>query len=563
MEESPAKGIETLDLGPSKADLKAIKDVIGAFLIVMRNYAFYPEEHPICQESITNVRTFMDAFLSNHDNLRLDVEKDRLVFRDEIVHQADPGEDNLGFLLFRDGIRWLEFEKGLKTEEISGFVKILNKYRLAQEDAEGDLVTALWEADFPSLKYKAVDIYWDAEPLIDLSLIRPRAEEDHDVVEVQEEEEVVHLALPKMDSVLWKLTPEEMRQLREMIREEEKRDSMEDVLDMVLVILKDQRKEEDLAAVLEFLRDEFRDTLAQGEFRFALEFLTAIHESRRYFERDRPWGLPLLDHFFVGISSGKVLGALTQISPSLDMLDSDQMELLRHLLLLLSPAAILALGPMLLKIRSSSTQRQFMEIIGILAKRDIRPLERLLRRREEFMVQRLIDILGHLEGKKPTQILLKMVRHPSQRIRGRALMFLLDRNPKFLKKLFPFIEDPSSSIRQLMLERLGETKSKMAESLLLDYVQQQSVQRKDRQHLLACYKALGQCGSSDSLPVLRSALLSRGWMPGFARSVHRQGAAIALMEMGTQEANDILEKTGRSFLPGVRRAYRRAKEAST
>ena len=98
--------------------------------------------------------------------------------------------------------------------------------------------------------------------------------------------------------------------------------------------------------------------VVRGASAISLEFLTAIHESRRYFERDRPWGLPLLDQFFVGISSGKVLGALTQISPSLDMLDSDQMELLRHLLLLLSPAAILALGPMLLKIRSSSAQRQ-------------------------------------------------------------------------------------------------------------------------------------------------------------------------------------------------------------
>ena len=237
------------------------------------------------------------------------------------------------------------------------------------------------------------------------------------------------------------------------------------------------------------------------------------------------------------------------------------MELLRQVLLMLSPAAILFLGPLLLKIRSSSAQRQFMEIIGILAKRDIRPLERLLRRPEEFMVRRLIDILGHLDGKKPTQILLKMLRHPSQKMRERALMFLVDRDPRLLKKLFPFIEDPSNGIRQLMLDRLGQRRSKVAETLLLDYLQQRSVQRKDRQHLLACYRALGKCGSSHSIPFLQDLLLSQGWIPGFARSTHRQGAAMALMEMGTQEAKGILEKTSRSLLPGVRGAYRRAKEA--
>ncbi len=561
MEESAVKGVESLDLGPSKAELKALKDVIGSFLIVMRNYAFYPEDHPICRESIANIDHLLKAFLGNHESLRLDVEKDRLLYREEIVYQADPGEDNLGFLLFRDGIRWLDFQKEIKTEEIAGFVKTLNKYRLAHDDAEGDLVTALWEADLPNIRYKAVDIYWEAEPLIDFSLMRPRDEAQPQAVPPEEARE--EAPLPSTEKILWKLSPEEMRQLRVMIREEERRDSMEDVLDMVLVILKDQRKEEDLAAVLEFLQEEFRDTLAQGEFRFALEFLTALHESRRYFKRDRPWGLPLLDHFFVAISSAGVLGALTHITPSLDMLDSDQMELLRQVLLLLPPAAILALGPMLLKLRSSGTQRQFMQIIGILAKRDIRPLERLLRRREEFLVQRLIDIVGHLEGKKPTQILLKMVRHPSQRIRERALMFLVDRDPRLLKMLFPFVEDPGEAIRQLMLQRLGQGRSKLAESLLLEYLERRQYKLKDRQHLLACYRTLGRCGSAQSIPFLRGLVLSRVWIPGFTTSIHRQGAAMALMEMGTQEAEEILEKAARSLLPGVRRAYRKAREVST
>jgi len=47
-------------------------------------------------------------------------------------------------------------------------------------------------------------------------------------------------------------------------------------------------------------------------------------------------------------------------------------------------------------------------------------------------------------------------------------------------------------------------------------------------------------------------------MPGFGRFIHRQGAAIALMEMGNDEAKEILEKASRSLSPPIRRACRKA-----
>jgi len=552
----------SLEEGPTPEELQAAKEVITSFLRAIKNYGFYPEKHPTCQESITTAASRLDTFLKNHDKLRFDVEMDRLLFRGEVVQHGETDEGNLGLLLFRDGIQWLEFRKGLAMEEISGFIRIVNKYREASEDAEGDLVTALWEADLPNLKYKAIDVYWEAEPLIDLSVLRVREEEDRDI-DLDKEEPQQEILLPPKESTLWKLTAEEMRGLREMIHEEEKRDTLQDVLDMLLIVLNDQRNEEDLTAVLDFLQDEFQYTLAQREFLFALELLTALHESRRAYKGKRPWALPLLDKFFFAIASPQVLGALSQAWPSLDMLDAEQMKLLRQALLLLPAESILALGPMLLQLRSSSARRDFMEIIAIQAKRDLRPLKRLLRRPEVFMVQRLVNILGRLKGKEPAQLLLKMAGHSSERVRDHALRFLVARNlgPKALEKLFPLIDDTSHSIRQVMFEYLGRRRSELAEGLLLGYMQQGQFRQKDREQVLACYRALGRCGSSRSVPLLREVLMSRGWMPGFGRSIQRQGAAISLMELGNEEAKEILEKASRSLSPRIRRAYRRAAEA--
>jgi HEAT repeat protein len=238
------------------------------------------------------------------------------------------------------------------------------------------------------------------------------------------------------------------------------------------------------------------------------------------------------------------------------------MKLIRQLLLLLPPEAILALGPLLPQIHSYRIQRHLAEIIGSLANRDIRPLEELLDRPEESVVRSLVYILGHLKGERPAQILLKMINHSSEQIRKQTLKILMEREPQLPDKVFSLIDDPSASIRDLMLEWLEQRRDEKAEDLLLDYLEQRRFQRPDRQHLLPCYRALGRCGSSRSIPFLQGVLLNRWWIPGSRRSIHRQGAAAALIKLETAEAKEILNRASRSPFPSVRSAYRNAVESN-
>lgn len=563
MERQTDKGSGSPKGSPTHEDLQAVKDVIASFLIALKNSAIYPEDHAICQKGLENVKVRLDGFLGSYGDLMLDAEKDRFLFQGEVVHQGAREGGNLPFLLFRDGIQWLKFHRGLELWEIKGFCKILNQYREQQEEPEGDLVTALWEAQFPHLRYKAVEVFWEAEPLGDLSVLTEGDTARHGMDRQEEEQDMpVITALPTMDHVLWKLTPEEMRELRGMILEEHNRDSTEDMVDVLLIILNGQCEQGDFALILEFLEEEFHGALGQGEFRFAYKLLSGLDEIRRTCKIETQWALPLLDNFFKAISRPEVLGILNEVWPTLDILDSDRMRAFRHVLLLLPPEAILTLGPLLLEIPSPQIQRQLMEIIGSLATRDLRPLEQLLDRPEESLVGMLVDILGHLKAEKTTRILLKMIHHPSERVRGKALKALAVRGPEIVTELFPLIEDPGDGIRRRMLEYLGQRRSELAEGLLLGYLEEKRFRRKDYQHTLACYRALGRCGSPRCIPLLRRMLLDRGWIPGFSRSMHRQGAAIALNTLGMEEAKQILEKASRRIFPSVRRAYRKAMEGS-
>ena len=558
LKEFASNGPEFPEGSPTDEELQSVRDMIVFIVMAIKNYAMYPDDHPVCQKSVASVRTCLDGFLSNHNNIRLDVEKDRLLFRGEVVYQGGPGSGNLAFIIFRDGIHWLEFQKGLDPWEINGFLKILNKYKNPQEEAEGDLVTALWESEFPHLKYNAVDVYWEAVPLIDVSVLSAWDGEQQCIDQEEEKQDIqVTMAGPTEDYSMWELTAQEIAELRATILDEEKRDRKEDALEVLLIVLNRECRQEEFAAILNFFEGEFQDALARGDFDFAFKVLSGLHEVRRSCKTEKPWARSLFNKFDVGISGPQVLGVLDPLWPTPDVMDPDRMKQLRQVLLLLPSQAIGALGPMLVRIDSSKIQYQLMEVIKVLADRDLRPLERLLDRPDESLVQRVVYILGRVKGEKPTQVLHKMICHPSERIRKQVLKALVVRKPQDFKEFFTFINDTSDDIRRLLLEHLGRQRSELGENLLMDYLQQEHFQHKDNQHVLACYSALGRCGSSRCVLFLQKMLLNRGWMPGFDRSTHRQGAVIALIALGTDDAKEILQKASRSLFPSIRLAYRK------
>ena len=175
----------------------------------------------------------------------------------------------------------------------------------------------------------------------------------------------------------------------------------------------------------------------------------------------------------------------------------------------------------------------------------------------------LLGILNGLQGDRANKILLTMCGHPSGQVRRKAIKELIDRDPKYITKLFSFIDDPNKEIRSSILAAVAKNKSSGTENMLLGYLRG-NLTLKDPTHILACYKALGCCGSNLAVPFLRRTLLSRGWnsFMGSGKSVFREGAAIALVLIGTPEANNVLQKAAKSKFRVIRNAFDRTKTIS-
>jgi hypothetical protein len=570
--EPTKKGITVHDHGQTAQELQAVEAVIASFVMAAKNYSMYPESHAICQNSLQTVKSRIDAFIENYGDLRFEVKKDRLAFKCETVQQDDPKTGTLAFPLFRDGIQWLEFKQGLELFEISGFFKIFNDYKSLKEEAEGDLVTALWEMDFPHLQYEAMDVLWKAETLTDFSTfkvtdretpdsaIQEQADDDRqDAADTAETPDAgAGMALSTMDRTIWQLTPEESQILSQMVAQEERQSGTQDVLDVIEVILRTQNQPENYSIILEFIKEEFKNALAQGDFQIALDFLESLQQTYHACKIEKPWARPMLGEFFMDISGTQVLGGLKQVLPRFDTQDTDRIKVFRRLFLRFPPAAITALAPLLLEKLSMPVERQLMEVIGSLALKDIHPLEQLLDRPEETLVKKLVFILGHIKGKKSEQILLRMTRHESARVRLEALKSLTRRDVNITDKLFPLIDDPVLPIRRIIWKYLKDHQDPETGNLIRNYLDHKKIRREDDEQILNCYKTLVRCDSSGFVPFLRESLISQGLDISFDRSVRRRGAALALLELDTEEAQEVLERASKSLFPSVRSAYRKA-----
>ena len=579
-EEEAKNSVDIIEISQTGQKLEMVKGVIGLLFMAAKNNTMYPEDHAIYQDSIKAVVSRLDPFLKKYGDLRFYVENDRLIFEDETVYQDDPKRDKLAFPLFRDGVQWIEFQEGIEVQEISDFVKIFNQYRLLQEEPQGDLVTALWEKDLPHMRYAAADVLWEAEIVKDFSTFNLNGDKkqkefedgiedssSHETVDDEQQDKTDILGrrdigdgttLSIMDRTIWEMTSKELKRLEEMVVKEETQSGTEDVFDILWLILSTQDEPEDYGIILEFMKEEFKDTLAQGEFRIALDFLVSLKKTYQSSKTGKAWAQPLLRKLFFDIATPQVLEVVKEVLPSLDKQRIDQVESFKKLFLCLPPVAITALAPMLIENLSGSLKRHLTEIIAALARKDSNPLEQLLDRPEEDMVKKLVCILGHIDGEKPIQILIKMTHHSSGWVRLEALKALERRNKNMIEELFHLINDPVLIIRRMMWNHLEQYKNEKTGNLILDYLQQKKIVYRDDQQILNSFKTLGCCNTLSSAPFLGQNLLGQGWDFGRERSLRRQAAAIALFELNTQEAQDILKKASKSLIPSVRSAYQKA-----
>jgi hypothetical protein len=538
---------------------------LSSLVLGMKMFSLYAQDHSHCQKAIARLHGEIERFLEKQEALVLEVKEDRLVYMGEVVHQAPARDGELAFALFRDGIMSLAFLQGLEREETQVFVKILDRFKSLPAGAEGDIVTALWEAEMPHIEYQAIDTILESDGTREssseerqdwLQSLSPGGHETLPTEDLQGGGEVSFrpayhdMNLPVTKTDLQPLTMEEARYLGDMIRTEEERDATQEILDMLSDILKQYQDENFFSYVLDYMVEELYLAFSHKDFEVALKILKALNHIRKLCQEAGPWAVSRVRKFLLRISGHDFLDSLKD---GWAAVSSAQLAQARDVLLFMPPDAILQLGVMLPQV-PVPVRTMLSDVISLLAARDIRPFRELLEAADEDLLGLLVPLLAKMEGERSARLLLKMILHPSEKIRKEGLKAVILRRLWVPEALAPLLDDKSDYIRQLVVRYLGSRKSAVGETLLIEHLKRAKFPRNNGAEIMACFKALGKCGTTDSIPFLRDTLLRGSWLSRFRDSPRRRGAAAALAFLKSEDSRVVLDKASRSRFPGVRNA---------
>ncbi len=534
---------------PSDVELNLVRRLFTALLLTVKNLTLYPEGHNICKNSINQFYTQLTAYINKFGRLRLEIEREQILCRDGIISEGLPEEGTLHHTLFRDGIRWLEFLPGVEQKEVSDLLLIINRYIKLSAEPEGDIATALWENPFPHILYEVTEFFSGSgsEEEDFNEIVTGRASSS--ITEAAEMREKAHQADPPIDLINISLTPDEEIKLKDMILSEEEAD-ITSYLDALLDSLLQQKEEDDFSKILDVLKEEFILSLGRGDFNVALKILLGLQYIRDICREDLEWSDKLISDFFSSVSGKEALASLEEIWEQTETADAST---LYDIFILLDSRAIHTLLSLYLKPQSDAKKKVLLDAIVHFSSRDIGALELAINNAGDNLLERLVSVLLKMDNPQSLKYLQRLSRHSSGAVRYAAIKGILKIDPGRMKDMFSLVDDKEDSIRKLVLEQMGRIRDPGSEDFLVSYLKKISSTDFYANHLIECFRTLGKCGSSRSVPFLKETLLKWGFLTGSRRAILRKGAAIALCTLGIAEADKVLDAAKRSMFSGIRK----------
>jgi hypothetical protein len=530
-----------------------------AFSGAFKKLNLYSESHSVYTNALNNLKNSLEQHFSRFGNLNIRISRNQILCDDEVVYQGTAEPADPVFILHRDGILSFEFQEGLELWELDTLLKILHDHCTLADDAEDDIVTALWKYDLPSILYEAADL--ELGPLDETRLFNQHVE-THE----EEEEENSIASETEADTAnddpraasgvsplerrneLFHLTPDEREQLRKMVFFEEQLDNTDYVVDVLLYILEQHSLPEDVEDLLGTLTQELGHALSKGRFAYLHTAIIKLEHHLKNLQEASHWSASYMERFLGSLSGHSFLNRLPALSSLIDESPPESLKELKKLLSLLDSKCITILGPMMQQTQSAALQRVLIATIAAMAVRDFSHLERLIYDAEADLVPRLVFILGHLKDDASRQLLSNLLGHPSPAVRRQALKALLARDKDAFEEIFALITDPDESIRKMVLQHFGRERNVRLERLLLRYLEAGAGNVNDDLYLAMC-RVLGRCGSDQSIHFLANQLFK--WpLLGILRSTgsrRRRGALIALEGVNSTKAIHLAQRSAKGF----------------
>jgi HEAT repeat protein len=497
--------------------VKSTKSLIQTFLQTLKAFRLYEANHPILTKFLERLRNDFDHYFAEFDSFCLQIGEHRLYYRGNIVYENEDVKESLAFLFFKDGIREIQFTRGLEYKEMIDFLNVVRKSDLLNR-MEDDLVTLLWEKDFSSITFTAVDEFMEGS-----ATLVPATEEDlakgleykgslEEMKEVDEGlaetpslpvqeglERAINPAPGQSLVEACQLAPEERETIDREARQEEQPDYIfiliNNLVEILLHLGEDVDAYENMISyfdrVIEYL-------LEQKEVEKAVALLNSLNQTMdSIMMKDKQ--IFAIHRILENSSSPRSIELLGKAMKGNGEVHSE--SILKYLQFV-TKQAVEPLCSLLGELESGKWRKRICERLTSLCGEEIEPLSKFLSDGNPMLVCHILYILGTIGDPSTTDYLEGLVAHRDLRVREETLQVLNKFGEKGKDLTQRFLTDPVSGIRSKAALLLARSAKGEAVKPLTDIILSESFHRRDYKEKASFFKALGETGSKEVIPIL-------------------------------------------------------------
>ena len=554
LEENRVRSLDNADISEEKAveeKVKSTKALIQTFLQTLKAFRLYETNHPILSKFLERLRKDFDQYFDEFDSFSLQIGEYRLYYRRNVVYENQDVKESLAFVFFKDGIRELQFSRGLEFRELLDFLNIVRKSDFLNR-MEDDLVTLLWEKDFSHITFTTVDEFLEGSgiyvPATEEDLIKRSEYSGHGEEWSQERPDEKQGASSRVSEAVGleqainpapgqslveacQLTPEESEAIDREAQQEQRPEYVYVLIDNLIEILLHLGEDTDAYENTISYFDRVIEYLLEGkEVGKAVDLLKSLSDTiesmvlkdkqifaiRRILEKSSsPQNVQLL---------GKAMRGDKEV----------QSESILLYLGSLSKQAVEPLCLLLGELESGKWRKIICDCLVELCRGDIQPLSKFLSDRNPFLVCHILYILGKIGDPLTVKYLGSLVTHEDLKVREEALQILSKLGGKGGDLIQKFLRDSAPAIRAKAAVFLARNVKAGAVKPLTDIILSESFYKLDYEEKSSFFRALGETGSKEVIPMLKRIAKKRSWFQKGRWDEMRQCAANTLKMMGAE-----------------------------
>ena len=514
---------DKLDISEDKEieeKVKSTKSLIQTFLQTLKAFRLYEANHPILSKFLERLRKDFDQYFGEFDSFSLQVGEHRLFYRGNVVYENKDVKESLAFVFFKDGIREIQFSKGLEFKEMIDFLNVVRKGDLLNR-MEDDLVTLLWEKDFTHITFTAVDEFLEGgatlvpateEDLIKGSEYKGSLEDELQEKADEGKAESPSLPVEGLDRAInpapgqslvqaCALTPEERETIDREARQEEQSDYIFTLINNLIEILLHLGEDVDAYEnMISYFDRVIEYLLEQKEVGKAVALLSSLNETMdSIMMKDRQ--IFAIQRILQNSSSPRSVGLLGKAMKGNGDGHSESDSILEYLRLL-TKQAVEPLCLLLGEVESGKWRKTICERLTALCREEIQPLSKFLSDDNPMLVCHILYILGTIGDPTTVNYLGDLVTHQDLKVREETLQILnkFGENGKDLMQ--QFLMDPISGIRSKAALLLGKNAKGEAVKPLTNIILSEDFYKRDYKEKASFFRALGETGSKEVIPIL-------------------------------------------------------------